>query len=173
MERTDRNRVLIFIQGVLLLILGFYSLAHPGALILTMALFFRWFLLITGIFNLITGLSHNEEKELRTSHILGGIVLIVLALIFMFSSYLSEAVLIYTLVGWFIYSSIASIALSFSYKTGALKFISIIFNVIVIIIAIQALFNPALAGGIFVITLAFNFILLGINEILLIFMSRK
>lgn len=174
MEKQNRNRILILIQGVLLLALGFYTLAHPGAAILTMALFFRWFLMITGIFTLLTAFAHEKGSEIRKSHFFEGFMLIILALIFMFSSSIaSAAILIYMVIGWFIYSSIASIIYSFTLRSGIFRIISILLSVIVIYISIQSLFDPALAAGIFVFTLAFNFILLGINEILLVFTIKK
>lgn len=173
MERKKTSKFMLLIEGILFIILGIYSLSNPGALILTMAFFFRWFLLLTGIFSILAGF-FSEDKSLKSGEFLQGIMLIILALIFIFASSLGgAAVLIYLIVSFFLFSSMAGLVNSIQNRSGSFRIISVLLNLLVISISIQALFNPLLATGIFVFSLSFNFLLLGLNSLLAIFMPQK
>lgn len=173
METKNTSKFMLLIQGILFIILGIYSLSNPGALILTMAFFLRWFLLFTGIASLLTGF-FSEDKQVKSSHYMEGAMLMIVALIFIFgSSLLSAAVLIYLLIGWFLFSSMAGVVNAITSRSGFFRIASILLNLLVIAISIQALFNPSLATGIFVFSLSFNFLLLGLNSLLEIFIPRN
>lgn len=166
------NKVLLFIEGLLLIILGFLVISQPVGSILILSSFLTWFLIFLGIAEIIRAFTQSDSNH-RMLSIAEGVIILILGLLFLFKSPIFSAViLVYLTIMWFLISSIAQISLASKVYNNGLKYLMYLLNIFVIIVCIYSLFDPGIAAGIFIFTLSFNFFMLGLSRILLMFSYR-
>lgn len=164
----QRSNLVLGIEGILLIILGLLVLFFPTYGTLTVMYFIGWLFLILGIGMFIYAIRLSSESSLKTPYLIESILLFILGAFFVFGNpMVSSIVLIYTLIGWFIVTAIMGIIFASKWLSSGGKIAAYIINIIVIIIAVMALFDPMLAGTIFILTLAYNFMFAGISRLLL------
>lgn len=163
-----RSNLVLGIEGILLIILGLLALFFPEYSTITVMYFIGWLFLILGIGMFVYAIRLSSESSLKTPAIIESILLFVLGAFFVFGNPLvSTIIMIYTLIGWFIVTAIMGIIFASKWFSSGARIATYIINIIVIVIAIMALFDPMLAGSIFVLTLAYNFMFAGISRLLL------
>ncbi|MGL5042371.1 MAG: DUF308 domain-containing protein [Culicoidibacterales bacterium] len=100
-----------------------------------------------------------------------GLLLALVGVSFLVGNNLVDAAsLIYMMLSWFIVSAIVQIITAIKSKT-AWSIIVIILNIMIIVFSVMAMFDPLVAAGIFIWTISFQFIFMGIAKILSIFVS--
>ncbi|MCV2508913.1 MAG: hypothetical protein N4Q32_00525, partial [Neisseriaceae bacterium] len=120
-----------------------------------------------------------SSVTLRNSWIVDGVLMVIIGGVFAFvPSSISLAILGYTLIFWFIYTSIVQIwvatkipAVEGSNSTW-IKWLVIILSVIVIVLSIYGLFNYPFTQALLYVVVAFQFIFLGVIRFLYAFIAE-
>lgn len=172
MSRTMKTRLFALLSAIIYLLLGGMILMNPGATLSSLILVMGIFLLIAGVFLIVDGIQLSSFVPYKAAYIFDGILLLLIGFIFTFgNTYINIVALSYMLVIWFIASAI--IQIYFVWPIGGwITVVSIILNMFVIIMSLFALSDPVIAQGILIWYLAFQFILFGINRLLVVFDSR-
>lgn len=166
------SKVLWFIEGVLLIILGFIVMVQPIDSVLAIGVFFSWFLMIFGIIEIVLGFSSYAQHH-RVLYFVEGIILLVLGFFFLFKSPLfAEEVLVYMTMFGLIIVSVTQLFTS-SIVSGGWRYFIYIIDVIVIVACVYALFNPLYAEELFIYIIVFDLYLLGLSRIFMIFSNRN
>ena len=148
-------------------------LMWPVATVVTVVYFIGGFLLVGGIFLMYDAFKLPSEVGSKGFLLFDGVIVTILGALFIFgNTFVGAALLIYTLIIWFMFTSIMQIIVSVKMKSGW-SVITIILDLIVIGLSIYALFNPLVAAGIFVWTISFQFMFIGITKLLLSFAPTK
>lgn len=166
------SKVLWFIEGIILIVLGFIVMVQPVDTVLALGIFFAWFLMIIGIIEIVLGFSSYAQHH-RVLYIVEGIILLVLGFFLLFKSPLfAEEVLVYMTMFGLIILSVTQLFTSSNVRGGWRYFIYVI-DIIVIVACIYALFNPLYAEELFIYIIVFDLYLLGLSRIFMIFSNNN
>lgn len=168
---TERFKILI--QGIVLLIIGGLFMWDPvqkGALFLRIT---GISLVAAGIIVLVDGIFRTTGGKYKVLRILEGLLIGGFGLVFFLRNPASGAlIVIYAAVWLMIMLAVLNTLEAFKLGSG-MKWVLILFNLLVIWFGIQSLLDPSLAVAIFYWTVAFQLIFSGINHIILFFVLPK
>lgn len=150
--KTIRNSVkhwyIPLIIGILLILLGFYTISTPLASFLALTLLFSWSFIISGVLEIVFALQNKDEIEGWGWYLTGGILYTLFGIL-LFSNPLLSAATLSFIVGFYVmFRSIQLMSFSFDLKNYGNKnwgwmtawaVLGLIFSFILI-------WNPAFAG---------------------------
>lgn len=169
---TNKTRIWAILSGIISFALGIFLISKPVFSLLTLVLILGGFLITSGIFLIIDAIKLPKEFDIRSSFIFEGIMLIIIGLFFALgNSAISIATLSSLLLFWFILTSILQIQTAWTFKQNWVSILSIVLNVLVIGLSIYSMFDPLLASSILAWTISVEFIISGINKILVAFLA--
>lgn len=165
---TKGNRIWSILSGVISLFLGTLVITNPIPSLLTFVMILGAFMITAGIFVIIDAIRLPKELGHRSSFIFEGMMLVIIGLFFAVgNTFTSIASLSFLLLFWFIFTSIIQLQYAWTIKHNWVGMLSILLNVVVIGLSIYSLFNPILAASILAWTIALEFMISGVNKILL------
>lgn len=150
--KTIKNSVkhwyIPLIVGILLILLGFFTISTPLASYLALAMFFTWSFLISGILEIIFAVQNKNEIESWGWYLTGGIIHTLFGVLLLVNPLLSAATLSFIVGFYALFKSMQLMSFSFDLKSyGSKKWgwmtawavLGLIFSFILI-------WNPAFAG---------------------------
>jgi len=169
MSRKMTTRLFALLSAIIYFILGGMILTRPGVALASIIFVIGIFLLIAGIFLIVDGARLPSIFSSKTAYIFDGVLLSILGAIFIFgNAFINITVLAYLLVFWFMVSSIIHIFIVWAIG-GWVTIVSIILNMFVFICSLMALADPMLAQGVLIWYLALQFIMFGVNKLIIVF----
>lgn len=165
-----KNRVLSFVVGIILAVVGFFIIANPDEALVSLILVIGVFLLISGFVAVIDSIRIPAFIPGKSLLMVEGIMQMIIGGLFSFGNqFIASAVLGYLLVFTMIISSIVHISFVSAISRGGMAIFSIILNIITIGLGVYILFNPILASGVLITAVGFQFIIAGIERMVITF----
>lgn len=165
-----KNRVLSFVVGIILAVVGFIIIANPDEALVSLILVIGVFLLISGFVAVIDSIRIPAFIPEKSLLMVEGIMQMIIGGLFAFGNqFIASAVLGYLLVFTMIISSIVHISFVSAISRGGMAIFSIILNIITIGLGVYVLFNPILASGVLITAVGFQFIIAGIERMVITF----
>lgn len=172
-RRTDGFNWGHFLAGVAFLIAGFYVLRHPDVSLISIVLVFSIVSIVQGIAWIASYLRFKDTFNWSWLNMIGGVVDIVIGLIFLFNGGLGASTLAILFAIWFILDSLVSLIFAIRMKgfnTGMMVLIMIL-SVISLIAGILMLMNPVVSALTLVTLVGFYLLVFGINDIMAAFIK--
>jgi uncharacterized membrane protein HdeD (DUF308 family) len=164
---------LLLVLGILTVIVGVLIVLNPQAAILTIAIFFGIYLLVSGIFEVVRGFSDRLETGAKVLSIIVGALSIVLGILALRNIATSVELLVLFIGITFIMRGIMETVVGFSNRGTAGSGWFIFLGILGIIAGIVVLVWPALSLGTLVYLLGFWLIFLGVLEIVISFRVKS
>lgn len=166
--RKEKNKFLI--QGILLIVFGILFMMNPVVKVALFTFIVGVVLVSTGVIAILDGLFKTKGFKYKVFRILEGVLFGGFGLIFFIQRPAAGVmIIVYSVIWLMILMSLMNTAFIFTHNSP-LRFLSIILNMFVILLGIQALMDPQLAIAVFYWSVAFQLIFMGINHISLYFL---
>ncbi|TLG72930.1 DUF308 domain-containing protein [Culicoidibacter larvae] len=166
-----QSKVLLGVEAAIFFIIAIAAIAWPGITDILLVYFAGAALLVSGIAALIQSFGLKGVPG-RGVIIFSGILGVILGLVLLFANPITGTlILVYTLLFWFIMTSITQIVVASQIKGGWAVF-SIILNVIVILLSIWGFFDVTFALGVYFWTIALAFMFLAVSKLMQIFIPQ-
>lgn len=166
--RSEKFKFLI--QGLLFIIFGILFMMNPIVKVALFTLIVGIILVTTGVLAILDGLFRTKGVKYKLLRIFEGLIFGAFGLIFFIQRPAAGVlIIVYTVIWMMIALAIMNTAFVFRHDSP-IRFLAIILNMLVIILGVQALFDPALAAAVFYWAVAFQLIFMGINHISLYFL---
>jgi uncharacterized membrane protein HdeD (DUF308 family) len=175
MKKKFKNRWLVLIKGIILILLGFYVFRHPVDALVGLALYVGISLLITGIFLVIAALSFRKKLDTWSWRLAEGIIDIVFALVLLSNPAVTAAVFPFVVGFWIIVYGVIFIADAVRDKEEGAGdwWMGLVGGIAGVIIGYFVTSNP-IAGAISVtFWIGLAFLLLGIVNVAASFRMKK
>jgi uncharacterized membrane protein HdeD (DUF308 family) len=164
---------LLLVLGILTIIVGLLIVLNPSAAILTIAIFFGIYLLVSGIFEVVRGFSDNLDTGSKVLTIIVGAISIVLGLMCLRNIATSVDILVLFIGITFIMRGILELVVGFSNRGTQGSGWFIFMGFLGIVAGIVVLSWPKLSLGTLVILLGIWLIVLGVFEIVAAFQIKR
>lgn len=150
--KTIKNSVkhwyIPLIIGILLILLGFFTISTPLASFLALTMLFTWSFLITGVLEIIFAIQNKNEIDGWGWHLTGGIVHTLFGVLLLINPLLSAATLSFIVGFYALFKSMQLMSFSFELKNYGNKQWGWItaWAVLGLIFSFILIWNPAFAG---------------------------
>lgn len=136
------------IIGILLILLGFYTISTPVAAFLTLAILFSWSFIISGILEIIFAVQNKDEVDGWGWYLTGGILYTLFAILLISNTLLSASTLAFIVGFYALFKSFQLLSFSFDLKNYGSKSWgwNLLFAILGIIFSFILLWNPLFAG---------------------------
>jgi uncharacterized membrane protein HdeD (DUF308 family) len=136
------------IIGILLILLGFYTISTPVAAFLTLAILFSWSFIISGILEIIFAVQNKDEVDGWGWYLTGGILYTLFGILLIANPLLSASTLAFIVGFYALFKSFQLLSFSFDLKNYGSKSWgwSLLFAILGIIFSFILLWNPLFAG---------------------------
>ncbi|KAA9325652.1 HdeD family acid-resistance protein [Adhaeribacter soli] len=175
LRHTSRYWYLQLILGIFLILVGIWVFMTPLASYVTLAIFFAFAFLITGVLEIIYAVSNRKESENWGWSLVAGIIDLVIGILLISRPQMSMIVLPFYIGFGILFRSIMAVGWSLFLKRQGIpdwgNLLAI--GILGIIFAFIMLWNPIFAGFTIVFYTAFAFIIIGVFQIYLAFRLRK
>ncbi|ERJ57734.1 hypothetical protein M472_03040 [Sphingobacterium paucimobilis HER1398] len=176
--KTVRNSVkhwyIPLIIGILLILLGFYTISTPLASFFALTLIFSWSFIVSGLLEIIFSIQNKDEIEGWGWYLTGGILYTLLGILLL-SNPGASAVSLTFIVGFYVmFRSIQLMSFSFDLKSYGSKnwgWITV-WAVLGLVFSFILLWNPAFAGLSLVIWTGMAIIAIGFSACFLAFQLK-
>lgn len=169
----SRNWWVLLIRGVLAVIFGIIAVTNPATTLGVLVLFFGAYMLVDGVFSIITSLTAPKGYRGWGWVLVGGIAGVIIGLLTLFVPGVTAVFLLYFFIAWLIVTGVAQIISAISLRkeiTG--EFFLIVGGVLSVLVAVYMLINPA-AGALAVAWLIGIYaIIFGVMMVVLAFRLR-
>ena len=136
------------IIGILLILLGFYTISTPVASFLALSMLFSWSFIVSGILEIIFALQNKNEVDGWGWYLTGGILYALFGILLMTNPLLSAGTLAFIIGFYALFRSFQLLSFSFDLKNYSSKswgWITL-FALLGIIFSFILLWNPLFAG---------------------------
>lgn len=163
-----------FIAGILMVVVSFLLLRHPGKGLHAFVLIFGIVSIVQGVFWLATYSRFRGFFSRSWATLISGILDIIIGILFLCSYDVGALTIAYLFAVWFLIDSIVGIVFAWHLKgiSNGYFIFNLILNILSLIVAVLLIFNPAIAILSLIWLVAFWLLIFGINEIVLAFMHR-
>ncbi len=136
------------IIGILLILLGFYTISTPVASFLTLAILFSWSFIISGILEIIFAVQNKDEVDGWGWYLTGGILYTLFGILLISNPLLSASTLAFIVGFYALFKSFQLLSFSFDLKNYGSKSwgLNLLFAILGIIFSFILLWNPLFAG---------------------------
>ncbi len=136
------------IIGILLILLGFYTIYTPVAAFLTLAILFSWSFIISGILEIIFAVQNKDEVDGWGWYLTGGILYTLFGILLIANPLLSASTLAFIVGFYALFKSFQLLSFSFDLKNYGSKSWgwNLLFAILGIIFSFILLWNPLFAG---------------------------
>ncbi|MDR3007032.1 MAG: DUF308 domain-containing protein [Sphingobacterium sp.] len=136
------------IIGILLILLGFYTISTPVAAFLTLAILFSWSFIISGILEIIFAVQNKDEVDGWGWYLTGGILYTLFGILLIANPLLSASTLAFIVGFYALFKSFQLLSFSFDLKNYGSKSWgwNLLFAILGIIFSFILLWNPLFAG---------------------------
>ncbi|WP_313263445.1 DUF308 domain-containing protein [Sphingobacterium sp.] len=136
------------IIGILLILLGFYTISTPVAAFLTLAILFSWSFIISGILEIIFAVQNKDEVDGWGWYLTGGILYTLFGVLLIANPLLSASTLAFIVGFYALFKSFQLLSFSFDLKNYGSKSWgwNLLFAILGIIFSFILLWNPLFAG---------------------------
>lgn len=167
-EQLIRHWWLTLIVGILAIAIGFIVLVNPTTSYYTFALWLGIVIFVSGILGLIQSLTSDNYFVRRGWLILASIADLIIGLMLMFNSLLSELTLPILMGGWLLYRASVMLVQGFdlrSYNVSGSGWV-IFYSALIIAVALAILWMPLSFGvGVVILFIAVAFITYGVSAV--------
>lgn len=176
--KTIRNSVkhwyIPLIIGILLILLGFYTITTPLTSFLALTLLFSWSFIITGLLEIIFAIQNKDEIEGWGWYLTGGILYTLFGILLLSNPAVSAMTLTFVVGFYIMFRSIQLMAFSFDLKNYGSKNWGwiLIWAILGVIFSFILLWNPAFAGLSLVIWTGMAIISIGFSACFLAFQLK-
>lgn len=167
-ENKFSTRVVSVATGFVYVLLGLLMIQNPETTLSALSMVFGWVLVIGGFFAIVFALMFRRvNKEVSQSNLSDGMLLLVLALIFLFGHFINNTLFLsYLLIIWILMDSVFQLqVLSMFPRTGITTLVMVV-DILIIAFSVFLLFNPGAAEGFLVIYIGFGFMTTGFAKML-------
>ncbi|CAM3669370.1 HdeD family acid-resistance protein [Sphingobacterium prati] len=143
-----KNWYIPLIVGLLLILLGFYTISTPIASFLALAILFSWSFIASGILEIIFALQNKNEVDGWGWYLTGGILYAIFGILLIANPLLSASTLAFIVGFYALFKSFQLLSFSFdlkNYGSNSWGWITL-FAVLGIIFSFILLWNPLFAG---------------------------
>lgn len=150
--KTIRNSVkhwyIPLIIGVLLILLGFYTLATPVASFFTLSLFFSWTFIISGLLEIVFSLQNTKELDGWGWYLTGGILYFLFGILLISNPGISAMALTFIVGFYVMFRAIQQMSFAFDMKNYGLKDWgwTMVWAVLGLVFSFIMIWNPLFAG---------------------------
>ncbi len=176
--KTIKNSVkhwyIPLIIGILLILLGFYTISTPVASFLALTILFSWSFIISGLLEIVFAIQNKDEIEGWGWYLAGGILYTLFGVLLFANPAISAMTLTFVIGFYIMFRSIQLMAFSFDLKQYGSKnwgWITV-WAVLGLIFSFILLWNPAFAGLSLVIWVALAIISIGFSACFLAFQLK-
>ncbi|TDQ73513.1 HdeD family acid-resistance protein [Sphingobacterium yanglingense] len=176
--KTIKNSVkhwyIPLIIGILLILLGFYTISTPVASFLALTILFSWSFIISGLLEIVFAVQNKDEIEGWGWYLAGGILYTLFGALLFANPAMSAMTLTFVIGFYIMFRSIQLMAFSFDLKQYGSKnwgWITV-WAVLGLIFSFILLWNPAFAGLSLVIWVALAIISIGFSACFLAFQLK-
>lgn len=144
MYDLSRNWWVLLIRGVLAVVFGILALIYPAATLGVLVLFFGAYMLVDGVFSIITGLTAPRGYRGWGWQVIGGIAGVITGLLTLFVPGMTAVFLLYLFIAWLIVTGIMQVISAIRLREEISgEFFLITGGALSVVIAIYMLFDPA------------------------------
>lgn len=169
----SRNWWVLLIRGVLAVIFGILAVTNPATTLGVLVLFFGAYMLVDGVFSIITSLTAPKGYRGWGWTLVGGVAGVIIGLLTLFAPGVTAVFLLYIIVAWLIVTGLTQVISAISLRkeiTG--EFFLIIGGVASVLFALYLLINPT-AGALAVAwVIGLYAIVFGVMMVVLAFRLR-
>lgn len=143
-----KNWYIPLIVGLLLILLGFYTISTPIASFLALAILFSWSFIASGILEIIFAIQNKNEVDGWGWYLTGGILYAIFGILLIANPLLSASTLAFIVGFYALFKSFQLLSFSFdlkNYGSNSWGWITL-FAVLGIIFSFILLWNPLFAG---------------------------
>lgn len=162
--------------GVALIIAGIVVLHHPGATMATLTFLFALVAIIRGIATLA---SFSRLRALTGGlswvSLVAGVLDILLGIVFLFDLQAGAITLAYLFAIWFLIDSVAGLINAGHMRSAGTGWfiLTLVLDVFAVIVSLLLIMQPVVAAVGMIVLLAADFLILGLNAILVAFARRQ
>ena len=149
---------LAVVMGVASIALGFLAMFYPGATIVTVAIFFAAWLFVSGLFEVVTSFTRDDDTGMRVLHAIIGVLSVIVGFALLRQPFQSVEVFIFVLGIFWLVQGVMTFVAAFSVKQGrnwriVMGLLGVIAGIIVLTYPITSALTLAFIGGIWLIVL--------------------
>ena len=157
---------LAVVMGAASIVLGILAIGYPAATIVTVAIFFAAWLLVSGIFEVVTSFTRDGDTGSRMLHAIIGVLSIIVGWALLRTPFQSVEVFIFVLGIFWLVQGVMTFVAAFSQKQGRnwrilSGLLGIIAGVIILTYPISSAVTLALIGGIWLVILGITQVIAG------------
>lgn len=149
---------LVVAMGVASILLGLAAIVWPGATLLTIAIFFAAWLLVSGVVSVVQSFTTHGDTGARVLHALIGVLSVIVGFALLRTPFQSLEVLIFVLGIFWLAQGIVTFIGAFQRKQGRgwqlfTGVLGVLAGIVILVYPISSAFTLALFGGIWLIIL--------------------
>ncbi len=149
---------LVVAMGVASILLGIAAIAWPGATLLTIAIFFAAWLLISGVVDVVQSFTTDGDTGGRVLHALIGVLSVIVGFALLRTPFQSLEVLIFVVGIFWLVQGIVTFISAFQRKQGRgwqlfMGVLGVLAGIVILVYPISSAVTLALFGGIWLILL--------------------
>lgn len=174
-KSTVKNWYMPLIIGILLIVLGIYTLSSPVASYLALSFMFTWYFLISGIMEIVFALNNKKDLDGWGWHLTGGILYTLLGFILFANPAISITTLPFVVGFYSLFKSFQFMAFSIELKDYKVKNWGwvLAFAILGIVFSFILIWNPLFAGLSLVIWTGMAIISIGVASCVFAFQLKK
>lgn len=162
--------------GIALILASIVVLHHPGATLATLTFLFALVAIIRGVATLAS-FSHLRQLTggLSWISLLAGVLDILLGLVFLFNLQAGAITLAYLFAFWFLVDSISGLINAGHMRSAGTGWfiLTVVLDVFAVVVSLLLIMQPVVAAVGLIVLLATDFLILGINAIIVAFARRQ
>jgi len=162
--------------GLVLIIGGIFSLSHPVATFLTLAIMLGIVVLVRGIMLIVAFFKLDDRTGAKVFFaLILGVLLVITGVVFLFRPLFAANVFAFIIAIWFILDAIYNLINADRLKSAGrgIYFLSIAFNVLVLFGGIMLILHPLIAGLSVAVMIGITLLVFGVNHVVLAFIGEK
>lgn len=168
MNNKFSTRLVSVAAGFIYVLLGIVMIQNPDTALKALSVIFGWFFVVAGFLAIIFALMiRKTNKEIGQSNLSDGMLLLVLALVFLLGSFIDNTLFFsYLLILWILIDSVFQIQVLSMFPLTGITTVVMIMDILLVIFAIILLFNPIAVQGFLVLYIGIGFISTGFAKML-------
>jgi uncharacterized membrane protein HdeD (DUF308 family) len=157
---------LAVVLGVVSIVLGLLAMFYPGATVVTVAIFFAAWLLVTGVYEVIVSFTRDGDTAARVFHAIIGVLSVIVGFALLRSPFQSVEVMIFVLGIFWLVQGVMTFIAAFAVKQGRnwrllMGILGILAGIVILVYPISSALTLAWIGGIWLVVLGIFQIIAG------------
>lgn len=175
LRRPLKNWWIQLLLGIFFIVVGFWTMVTPLESYVTLSILFSVLMFISGIFELVFGISNIKKVEGWGWYLAAGIIDFIIGLGLIAYPQISIAILPFFVAFWIMFKSFSAIGGAIEFRRWRVKYwwLMLIFGILGIIFTFMIIDNPLIGGLSIVLLTSYAFWSIGIFKIVLAFRLKN